>query len=230
MLGKNLTNYLFHPPHGKMSKFIFQNSKCVLSNFSFSQAIFKTERMFCRIFTNCRVVLLILLVILNADKTSFGAALVLDESMQHSYLAPYIEILDDPDHQWTIHDVIKPPLNSQFQKVENTHSVNRGLTDSTLWLRFTLIDRTSPDFSGFILNFNRPPVINIEFYSPDPESSGWKIQYAGDIKIDSKSGPKRMLFFPLSVKKNEPVECYLHVSTNYTPLFLPLTVSAIDTH
>ncbi len=215
------------------SNFISHNCKFALLPFFFVQISLPAAKgLPCKILTDCRVLLLTVWGILHTT-TAFaygGQALILNEKIQHLHLAPYIEILEDPDHEWTIQDVILPPLNNQFHAV-GKNAVNQGLTRSTFWLRFTLMDRTGPGSPGFVLDFNRPPVLNIEFYIPDPKSSGdWKIQRAGDVDGGLIPNPRRMLVFSLPIEKNTPVQCYLRVFSPYTPLFLPITVHAKDAY
>lgn len=227
MVGRVAINRSYDPLSLSSHKLISKHSEALSLWNAFIRVPHFSNRPVC-----LATVLVVWAILFTMTVPVFGAErLMLNEKLQHTYLTPYIDVLDDPDHQWTIQDVVKPPLYNQFKAMGQETAVNRGLTRSVLWLRFTMIDQTKGDFTGFVLDFNRPPVLDIELYTPDPTSpEGYTVQRTGDNEGDIKSAPQRVLFFPLPIEKNKPATCYLRVSSNYTPLFLPITVHGKAAH
>lgn len=61
----------------------------------------------------------------------------LDDSAERYEVGPYLEILEDPAGERSIEEVSAPAASSQFEPVK-ARTVNRGVTDSAYWLRFSL--------------------------------------------------------------------------------------------
>ncbi len=63
--------------------------------------------------------------------------LSLDESAEYYEAGPYLEILEDAQDQWDIADITSPAFNEIFTP-SHSSTVNRGVSSSTYWVRFTL--------------------------------------------------------------------------------------------
>lgn len=65
------------------------------------------------------------------------SSLRLDESSEHYEAGPYLEILEDAQGQWGIAEITDPAFSEVFTPI-NSSTVNRGVTSSTYWVRFSL--------------------------------------------------------------------------------------------
>lgn len=61
----------------------------------------------------------------------------LDEGAEYYEVGPHLEILEDAEGQWGIDDISKPAFNEVFTPIHSS-SVNRGVSSSTYWVRFSL--------------------------------------------------------------------------------------------
>lgn len=61
----------------------------------------------------------------------------LDGNAERYEAGPYLEILEDPGGEWSIEEVSAPAAGRQFVPVK-ARTVNRGISDATYWLRFSL--------------------------------------------------------------------------------------------
>jgi diguanylate cyclase (GGDEF)-like protein len=55
-------------------------------------------------------------------------------------VGPYLEILEDANGQWGIGDVANPAFNAAFSPIHSS-TVNRGVSSSTYWVRFSLVQQ-----------------------------------------------------------------------------------------
>ncbi len=61
----------------------------------------------------------------------------LGDGAERYEVGPHLEILEDAKGQWAIDDVAKPAFNAAFSPVHSS-TVNRGVSSSTYWVRFSL--------------------------------------------------------------------------------------------
>jgi diguanylate cyclase (GGDEF)-like protein len=74
--------------------------------------------------------------------------LFLSDRAERYEVAPHLEILEDADGQWAIGDVIQPAFNSTFSPIHSS-TVNRGVSSSTYWVRFSLSQQLNSDSVWF---------------------------------------------------------------------------------
>ncbi len=65
------------------------------------------------------------------------AVLPLGHDAERYEVGPYLEILEDAKGQWAIDDVAQPAFNTEFSSIHSS-TVNRGVSSSTYWVRFSL--------------------------------------------------------------------------------------------
>ncbi len=62
-------------------------------------------------------------------------------------LGPFLQILEDPEGQWSIHEVLEPCFSAAFSGV-NSSTLNLGVSSSTYWLRFSFAPGQGGDSSA----------------------------------------------------------------------------------
>ena len=65
------------------------------------------------------------------------APLSLGHDTERYEVGPHLEILEDAKGQWAIGDVAQPAFNAAFSPIHSS-TVNRGVSSSTYWVRFSL--------------------------------------------------------------------------------------------
>ncbi len=83
------------------------------------------------------------LLVKSATIKTSPPALVLLEDEERYDVGPYLELLEDADSQWTINDIVSPSFSSSFSPVYAS-TLNRGITNTTIWLRFSLAGNPKP--------------------------------------------------------------------------------------
>ncbi|MBS3731998.1 MAG: GGDEF domain-containing protein [Desulfobacterales bacterium] len=73
-------------------------------------------------------------------------------------LSGYVELLRDPEHAWTISEVLFPPLSQQF-KPAGPGVPHLGITDAAVWVRFHLAG-APPD--GWVLKVGWPYLATVK--------------------------------------------------------------------
>ncbi len=68
--------------------------------------------------------------------------LSLGDGAEHYEVGPHLEILEDAEGQWAIGDVAQSSFNAAFSPIHSS-TVNRGVTSSTYWVRFSFSQPTN---------------------------------------------------------------------------------------
>lgn len=66
-----------------------------------------------------------------------SSSLRLDESAERFDIGSHLEILEDAEGRWDIADITSPDFNEAFTPIHSS-TVNRGVSSSTYWVRFSL--------------------------------------------------------------------------------------------
>ncbi len=83
------------------------------------------------------VILLIGVVISLLSPLSQADHLVLDEDLQRTLTTPYISVLEDPQGQLKLEDILNSQWQTQFRKLDNGTTAH-GVSRSAWWVRFNL--------------------------------------------------------------------------------------------
>ena len=101
-------------------------------------------------------------LVLGSATLYADSSVVLSEDVGIVALGPYLDILEDPDGEWGIEDVISPDLSSRFFR--NTVDVpNFGFTKSAYWVRFRL-QNSNAERGRFLLEVGYPMLDHISFF------------------------------------------------------------------
>ena len=101
-------------------------------------------------------------LVLGSATLYADSSIVLSEDAGLVSLGTYLDILEDPDGEWGIEDVISPDLSSRFFR--NTVDVpNFGFTRSAYWVRFRIQNSTA-ERGRFLLEVGYPLIDDISFF------------------------------------------------------------------
>jgi len=134
-----------------------------------------------------------------------------------------VEYLEDPKGQWGIGDISSKALADNW-KINKRSIINFGVTDSTMWYRFRVQDRTniSKGKTNWLLEIDWPPLANVDIYRtrhidekntghPDPVFLSGFLRPPGSNYLGHRNV---LLQFPLD--SNEVTDVILRVNT---PIF-----------
>jgi methyl-accepting chemotaxis protein len=115
-------------------------------------------------------VVLLMPVALSAAET-----VVIDKTLTVKNIGMNLEYLVDKEKKLAIEDVVKNPL--EWKNPENAN-INFGYSRYQYWFRFT-VDNTFEKEYEWLLEFDFPPIDNIDLYIPD-QSGGFIVKKQGD--------------------------------------------------
>jgi len=164
---------------------------------------------------------LILLSLLTAAPALAGKAVRLDALHDSFPLGTHLEVLEDPDQRYTIHEVTSPPLSRAFRP-DPSQVPNLGASKSAFWIRFTLENDTS-DIRRWLLVYEMVTVERIDLFLPTGNGT-YEHQFAGlSFPFTDKEIADPGYLFPLDIPPGSARTVFMRFEDR-SPLFLPLTV------
>lgn len=112
-----------------------------------------------------RTTLLIAAILCLLLKTQAQEKLVLKGSRAEYDLSPFLEVLEDKNCIWTIHDILSDTLSRRFESAVNK-SLNPGITNAAWWVRFELLD-SADRADKWILQVEYPGIDKIDLFVVD---------------------------------------------------------------
>ncbi|PKM82272.1 MAG: hypothetical protein CVU88_03480 [Firmicutes bacterium HGW-Firmicutes-13] len=135
------------------------------------------KKFVCKLYLTILFSLFLFIFILPGSTYGEGP-LLLDSTKQQYNLNPYLEILEDKEHRWTIDDVSSPEFNDLFYPNERSRTPGFSYTQSAYWLRFRIKDIFP--HNHWFLEIGYPILDRVEVYFPDG-SGGYSIKKTGDL-------------------------------------------------
>ncbi len=134
-------------------------------------------------------------------------------------LGPYLELLEDPQHQETIESVAAPARRADFESNEQAIP-NFGFTASAMWARFELVNRSAQD-TQWVLELNYARIGEIALYFQN-ETGHWEQQWAGTYHPSPPKIRYRNPSFRIALKAQESQVFYLWFPASSVALDLTL--------
>ncbi len=157
------------------------------------------------------------LLALWAPQAVLAQSGTLSIGLQGSYnLSRAFTVLEDPEGQLTLDDVLQPSQQARFKAVaQGGSSTNFGLTRSAYWLRVTL-----PTLAGtpeaWLLEIAYPALDRLDLYTSNP-SGHFDHQSGGDLRpFDSRAVPHRNHVLPVVLASGQENTLYLRVESQGT--------------
>jgi signal transduction histidine kinase len=146
---------------------------------------------------------------------------VLHEDRGKYSLGRSLEILEDPEAQWTIDDVASSAFDSKFVP-SRWDTPNFGWTASAYWVRFQLRDDALFN-TEWLLELDWPVVDSVELYIPEP-SGGFAVRRAGEhVPFAEWQIPYRNPTFSIRPAHDSNQTFYVRVEGEDT-MVIPLTL------
>lgn len=141
-------------------------------------------------------------------------------------LADFLDFLEDPDHRFTVNDILTPAINEKFHRLENT-SLTFGLNNSDLWFRLRLkYPSGAPNtetIKSWYLEIARTMLDVAEIHILRPDGSLQR--FSADIRRPFSERPVKHVnsILPVDMALGDELTLYIHVR-NSTSTFLPMTL------
>ena len=166
----------------------------------------------------------ILWLILFASITSMAdvPAIILDKDSKQVVLGNHASYLEDVDGNYTLKDIVQ--LDPSNFEILTDESLNKGFTNSTYWLKFTLTDKTLDKMTqSWKLETSYPLLDYLNIYVIDKNDN---IEHftLGDVYLfDQRPVNHRNFITSINLQDNESKDVYIRVNTSSSmqiPVFI----------
>ena len=160
-------------------------------------------------------------LLLLAAALAQGAELELDgrPDPRPLNLTPYWSVLEDAERRWSIGDVTSPALAARFEQPKvTTDSLNFGLRRSVIWLRITIVNRSTRDIER-LLEVPFTHLHHLDFFVRDGGSFR-HIETGHALPFANRPLNHRNFVFPLHLAAGSENTYYLRVASD-TSLDIP---------
>lgn len=169
-----------------------------------------------------RVALFCLAILFSLTATA-GGVLQLDAQAPGQRATAYIDLLEDPQHQYRLSDIQRPELAARFKPAEGANNdINLGYSRSTYWLRIPLQAPAQGSPQTWLVELGFPALDHVTAYLHDQH--GQQVYQTGDLlPFAHRPYPHRHFLFPLRLAPGQSTTVYLQVRSEGT-LTLPVMV------
>ncbi len=144
-----------------------------------------------------RFCFLILFYIL-ASTALFSSPVIINDQFSYKNIGPHIEYLEDKEKKLTVDDLSSIKLK---WKKSNEESLGFGFTDSAIWIRLKVKNKTNNNIKLF-LEQGYPVISNIDLYIPEKNNTFKIIKTGHTLKFSQRPIEDRKIVFPLIIKGN----------------------------
>lgn len=138
------------------------------------------------------------------------AAAVADCATERLALAPYLEVLEDPDGQLGVDQVATLPAQ-RFRPAEG--SLEWDLSRSVFWLRMQ-VDNPAPTPCTLWLSIGQPRLEDLRVFTRQG-AGGWSVQRAGSAHpLEAWPIAERLPLFPLALEAGQGAEVLVRVESH----------------
>jgi PAS domain S-box-containing protein len=155
-------------------------------------------------------------------------------------LSPNADVMEDQSRNLTIEDVAKPEFGQRFRPA-GPKTLSFGMTHSAVWLRFTVVDVSSPSDGHpreWLLDMGWSYLEHVDLYTPYAENNdwengrrGWTVKSAGQLAGEaSRDDPLGLLcVFRLPLDLQTPRTFYVRVESE-AAIILPMRLQTTDAY
>lgn len=144
-----------------------------------------------------------------------------DGQVQYS-LSLYLEVLEDPSGELTIHDVASPEYDGRFTPSQEK-APNYGITGSAYWVRFRARNETE-QAGDWLMEVGFALIQYADLYIPSAAGDGFDTHQTGFLRpFKTRDIPFRHIVFNLPLPPKSEETFYLRFQSD-GPLILPLTI------
>ena len=135
-------------------------------------------------------------------------SLILTDDQEEYALLPYLEILADPNQEFTFEEISDPNF---AQKFTSASEYNFSLSFSAYWLRLNLTNQADPH-KAWLLIYDNYRINQISAYIPDPERGGYQEIHTGNaFPFSSRDYNYHNFVFQFDFPSDTPQTIYLYL-------------------
>ena len=148
---------------------------------------------------------------------AWAEPLPLQDVMNGLNISPWVSFLRDVGGQLTIDDVRRPPLSSQFQALDPSHT-HLGIADGAWWLNFEVTNPSSKDLY-WLLQLVYPQFDEIDLYAFSGDVENTTISLGDHAPFSARPVPHQSNIFPLHLLPGETLRIYIRVAYERAAIF-----------
>lgn len=138
--------------------------------------------------------------------------LELVDSTDRSALDPYIEILEDKKHEWSIADVSSSSFSKLYTPYNGEGRPNFGYSNSIHWVKFHIHNQSN--LEEWLLEIESPKINYAALHYKQEDGDGWTIVTAGNwLPFDEREVRHRHFLYKLPLEQGERQTFYLQIYT-----------------
>jgi signal transduction histidine kinase/FixJ family two-component response regulator len=149
-------------------------------------------------------------------------AIILDQNSKQIALGNYASYLEDTDGSYTLKDIIQ--LDPSNFEVLTEESLNKGFTNSTYWLKFSVLDKTLDNKTqSWKLETTYPLLDYLDIYLLDKDNNVEHFKMGDVYLYDQRPVNHRNFIVPITLQDNEVKDVYIRVNTSSSmqiPVFI----------
>lgn len=135
-------------------------------------------------------------------------------------LTPYLGLLEDPQGQLSLDDVLQPQIHERFVQQGAVKSIGLGFSQSAFWLRIPLANSSAVAIEPLLVLAN-PRIASVQLYVPDGQGHFARIETGSDLPSSTRVFDDRHFVFPLQLPAHSEAVLYMRVQSNIG-LLVPL--------
>ncbi len=170
-----------------------------------------------------RYIFLLTYICLSLIAKSEKVITITNDAQNSISIPQYVYILEDPEGKLTFEQVILSRKEKDFV-LNRQESLNFGFTNSVYWIKFSMINKTTK-VQNLVFSIQYPLLASIDFIS-FKKSKIEKHTVTGEKYVfNSREINNRNFLFDLVLEPNVPYDYYVKVSTDGSPMQLPMSIS-----
>lgn len=115
--------------------------------------------------------------------------------------------------------------SSNLFQPSNSDVISFGLTNCYNWIHFSIVNQSNEE--DLILNLEYPIIDDVKLYLIHEDNRIDSIQLFESFSKNKRLYDSQFYLFPIKLKKNEHVECYIKLFS-YKPILAPLSINNTD--
>lgn len=149
-------------------------------------------------------------------------AIILDQNSKQMALGNHASYLEDIDGSYTLKDIIQ--LDPSNFEILTEESLNKGFTNSTYWLKFSVLDKTIDNKTqSWKLETTYPLLDYLDIYLLDKDGNVEHFKMGDVYLYDQRPINHRNFIVPITLQDNELKDVYIRVNTSSSmqiPVFI----------
>jgi signal transduction histidine kinase len=155
----------------------------------------------------------------------------LESGIDNTELHAGVQFYKDAENTLRLKDVSSPHFDNKWTTFQRSTAMSFGFNRSAYWLRFTVRNRTLPNYNNWLFEVAFPPLDSLDIYVPQADGT-MRLFHTGDhVPFYKREIRFRTFIVPLQLPDSLPKTVYVRVRTTSAmnlPLYIYTREAAIE--